>query len=516
MSKKQIGRVVLQQRAVSSKEFNQALAEQAGAAGGAPHPAAGGSAEEEVVLLKALSERFGIPGIDLSQLCLKLSDLELLPREIAEKHLILPVLVRNDRLFIAMANPSEKKVIDELEFVTGKKVYPYVALEGALKGVIAEAYSLRSRGEGFYIGPRCPAEVLQRAGLGDRVSTPAPAMPTRPSAPAPAASHAESQFPPDAHQGRNTFTPAEALPLEIEDDAPGLVLDDTLGRAYVDQTEDDVFGDLSRELSVVTDIPEEQFQGSPAAKTILVVDDEPEIRHMLSRLLSSKGYRVLEVDRGLAALRMVKEHRPDLIILDAMLPEVHGFDIARRIKGSQRYGGIPIIMISAVYRGWHYAEDLRQACGVEFYIEKPFRLAQVTEAVEKALSGRSPEEDAQEISAEAEEELNAGVAAYKEGRIDEAMAHLKRGIGIDPLAYRLHFHLGLLYGKKRMVYEAISELVTAIEINSKHFPAVKNLAILYQKAGFKNKATETWGRALSLAPDEETRSSIKEHLVSLF
>ena len=70
---------------------------------------------------------------------------------------------------------------------------------------------------------------------------------------------------------------------------------------------------------------------------------------------------MVEADRGLTALRLVKERHPDLIVLDAMLPEVHGFEIARRIKGSQRYGSIPIIMVSAVYRGWRYAEDLKPA-----------------------------------------------------------------------------------------------------------------------------------------------------------
>jgi len=107
------------------------------------------------------------------------------------------------------------------------------------------------------------------------------------------------------------------------------------------------------------------------------------------------------------------------------------------------------------------------------------------------------------------------LALQRTGRLDDAVEHLRRGIGIDPLAYRLHFHLGLLYGKKNQVYEAISELETAIEINSRHFPAVKNLAILYQKAGFRNRAAEMWQRALSLAPDEATRQSIKQHLVEL-
>jgi tetratricopeptide (TPR) repeat protein len=119
------------------------------------------------------------------------------------------------------------------------------------------------------------------------------------------------------------------------------------------------------------------------------------------------------------------------------------------------------------------------------------------------------------MSSEAEDALEAGVAAYKAGRLDEAVEQLKRGVGIDPLAYRLHFHLGLLYGKKGQVYEAISELETAVEINARHFPAMKNLAILYQKAGFRNKAAETWERALVLAPDDATRQSIKHHLLSL-
>jgi DNA-binding response OmpR family regulator len=266
-----------------------------------------------------------------------------------------------------------------------------------------------------------------------------------------------------------------------------------------------------------TDLPE--HGSSPAAteasgKTILVVDDETEIRKLLVRLLTRAGHHVIEADKGLTALKLVKERHPDLIVLDAMLPEVHGFDIARRIKGSQRYGKIPIIMVSAVYRGWRYAEDLKASCGVDHFIEKPFRIAEVLAAVDASLRQTSPSPEP-DVSAEAEAALNAGVQAYKAGRLDEAIAHLKRGIGIDPLAYRLHFHLGLLYGKRGQVYDAVSELETAVEINSRHFPAVKNLAILYQKAGFRNKAVEMWGRALSLAPEDETRQSIREHLLNL-
>lgn len=490
--KKQIGKILLRQRALSPEQLERALAEQKG--GRLASRLAADGTISDVAALKALSEQHGIPGIDLTQICLKLDDLELLPREIAEKHLILPVLVRDDRLFIAMANPREKKVIDELEFVTGKKVYPYVALDAALEEVIGEAYGRKARGDEYYVGPNCPADVLAKLGI-DSDGSP---LVSEPSGPLDFGAMA-----------------SESAPL----DAQGVVVDDAASEiSRSEDIEESEFGDTSRELSVVAELPGEALPQSvrtDGAKTILVVDDEAEIRKMLSRLLLHKGYNVLEAERGHQALRMVKECAPDLIVLDAMLPEVHGFEIARRIKGSQRYGQIPIIMVSAVYRGWRYAEDLKQTVGVDAFIEKPFKIAEVLAAVEACLSPGKDQAPRPDVSGEAEEALNAGVAAYKAGRLDEAIEHLARGVQIDPLAYRLHFHLGLLYGKKGQVYDAISELETAVKINAQHFAAVKNLAILYQKAGFRNKAVETWQRALSLASDEPTRLSIKEHLLNL-
>jgi DNA-binding response OmpR family regulator len=299
------------------------------------------------------------------------------------------------------------------------------------------------------------------------------------------------------------------------------------------------FGVIGEDISSVTNLPDALRAGaaqaasasaSGAGKLVLVVDDEEEIRTLLKRLLGQKGFRVIEADRGLLALRLVKEHVPDLIILDAMLPELHGFDIAKRIKGSAKYGRIPIIMVSAVYRGWRIAEDLKKNYGIEEYLEKPFRIADVTEAVQRLLNRDQaragagdgergvPESkrDPEYLSAEAEKSLNEGIAAYKGGQIDAAIEHLRRGVGIDPLAYRLHFHLGLLLGKKGHVYEGIQELERAIDLNPKHFAALKNLAVLYEKAGFKNKAIEMWERCAATAPDEATRGTVKEHLLKLF
>ena len=60
--------------------------------------------------------------------------------------------------------------------------------------------------------------------------------------------------------------------------------------------------------------------------------------------------------------------------------------------------------------------------------------------------------------------------------------------------------------------EARSELLRAVDLNRKHYPALKNLAVLYEKAGFKNKAVEMWERCAAAAPDDPTRATVREHL----
>jgi DNA-binding response OmpR family regulator len=493
--KRPLGKILLQRKLVSQQELDAALREkerQAALAGQAAHPPEDPAAE--VQALRALSEQHGIPGMDLQQIAILVEQLDAVPREVAETHRVLPVLVRADRIFLAMSDPGDKRVIDELEFVTGKKVFPYIAIHATIVKTIAAAYDAKERGETYYLAPHVPAETLRQLGLE------APAAPRREPRP-----HAPS------------------VPPVVVDEA-------TEEAAQESEVSTRDFGAVGEEVSSVSSLPDDlrtraaqAIDAVPAGagKLILVVDDEEEIRKLVRRLLTQRGHRVLEADRGLLALRLVKDHTPDLIVLDAMLPELHGFDIARRIKGSAKYGRIPIVMISAVYRGWRIAEDLKQNYGVDEYFEKPFKIAEVMDAVQRLLSRgveerpSEPPRDPEYLSAEAEKALTDGITAYKAGQVDRAVEHLRRGISIDPLAYRLHFHLALLFGKRGQVYEGIQELERAIELNPRHFPALKNLAVLYEKASFKNKAVEMWERCISAAPDDDTRSTIKEHLLKL-
>lgn len=538
--KRPLGKILLQRKLVSPQDLDSALKSQTRSM--TPAPIASHLIEsgvvDEIDALRALSEQYGVPGIDLTQVAIALEHLDVAPRHLAETNRIMPVLVRGDRIFLAVGDPRDKRVIDELEFVTGKKVFPYVAVHGTLLKTIAAAYDAKERGEKHFLGPRVPPETLRQLGLSAPAASTAPVTsmaPTGQASPPPppkvAPKPATPPKPPPAPAPRAKAAPSPPVLQQPAIPAPGpeFVVEESMQAASrTAEVSTSEFGMLGEEVSSVSSLPEDLREGASLAagaagtgtgKLVLVVDDDEEIRKLLRRLLTQKGRRVLEADRGLLALRLVKDHVPDLIILDAMLPELHGFDIARRIKGSAKYGSIPVIMMSAVYRGWRIAEDLKQNYGIEEYLEKPFRIAEVLEVVQKLLDrgdGRPSEgRDPEHLSAEAEIALQEGVAAYKAGQIDPAIEHLKRGIDIDPLAYRLHFHLALLYGKKGQVYEGIQELERAIDLNPRHFPALKNLAVLYEKAGFKNKAVEMWERCAAAAPDEATRGSVREHLRQL-
>jgi CheY-like chemotaxis protein len=216
------------------------------------------------------------------------------------------------------------------------------------------------------------------------------------------------------------------------------------------------------------------------------------------------------------ALEMIHDDPPNVLVLDAVLPRVHGFDICRQLRGSQRYGSIPIVIVSAIHRGWRVAEDLRAAYGVEHMFDKPIDLPKFTRTVGLLLEGKEVDPDnVVALSDGAEAELKHGMTAFEQGQIDSAIAHLVAGVGIDPLAFELQYHLGLLFGRRDDLFSAIDALEAAVRLAPRHFSALKNLAVVYQRAGFRYKAVETWDRAMANAPNDETRLSIKEHMVTL-
>jgi two-component system, OmpR family, phosphate regulon response regulator PhoB len=105
-------------------------------------------------------------------------------------------------------------------------------------------------------------------------------------------------------------------------------------------------------------------------KTVLIVDDEAAIREMIAVALQMAGYRCLEASNAQSAHAIVVDHQPDIILLDWMMPDVSGIELARRLKRETAYADIPIIMLTARSEEDNKIQGLE--AGADDYITKPF------------------------------------------------------------------------------------------------------------------------------------------------
>lgn len=118
-------------------------------------------------------------------------------------------------------------------------------------------------------------------------------------------------------------------------------------------------------------------------QTILVVDDEPAIRQMLVFALSGEGYTYFEAGDSEQAQKQIAEHRPDLVLLDWMMPGLSGMDLARRLKRDPDTKNLPIIMLTA--RGEEHDKIKGLDTGADDYVTKPFSTQELLARVRAVL-----------------------------------------------------------------------------------------------------------------------------------
>lgn len=128
-------------------------------------------------------------------------------------------------------------------------------------------------------------------------------------------------------------------------------------------------------------------------KRVLIVDDEAPIREMLTLALEMAGYDCLEADNAQSALSQVVDTRPDLILLDWMMPGTSGIELARRLKKDPLTSDIPVIMLTAKGDEDNKVQGLE--AGADDYITKPFSPRELVARLKAVLRRTSPEgEDA--------------------------------------------------------------------------------------------------------------------------
>ncbi len=118
-------------------------------------------------------------------------------------------------------------------------------------------------------------------------------------------------------------------------------------------------------------------------KTILVVDDEVHIQELIKFNLSKNGFQVITADNGIDALRIAEDEKPDLILLDLMIPGIDGLEVCKKIRRNSSIESIPIIMITA--KGEELDKILGLELGADDYITKPFSVRELVARVKAML-----------------------------------------------------------------------------------------------------------------------------------
>ncbi|HZX56301.1 MAG TPA: response regulator transcription factor [Ilumatobacteraceae bacterium] len=181
---------------------------------------------------------------------------------------------------------------------------------------------------------------------------------------------------------------------------------------------------------------------------VLTVDDEEHITELIAMALGFNGFEVERASTGRAALAAVESRRPDLIILDVMLPDLDGFEVARRLRDSESDGTrVPVIFVTAKDTTANKVEGLR--LGVDDYVTKPFSIEELIERV-KAVLRRS--------SASAPKDQRV---AYHDLVLDESTREVWRGerlIDLTATEFKLLRYL-LLHARQVVTREQILEAV---------------------------------------------------------
>ncbi|MDP8229654.1 MAG: response regulator [Candidatus Gorgyraea atricola] len=118
-------------------------------------------------------------------------------------------------------------------------------------------------------------------------------------------------------------------------------------------------------------------------RKILIVDDEKDLLETLAYRLKSSGYEVITAGDGQEGMDKAKKERPDLIILDFMLPKMPGYDVCKALKSDEKYKKIPVLMFTA--RAQETDEEKSRQAGAEAYITKPFESKELLAKIKKLL-----------------------------------------------------------------------------------------------------------------------------------
>lgn len=122
-------------------------------------------------------------------------------------------------------------------------------------------------------------------------------------------------------------------------------------------------------------------------KTVLIIEDEADAADLFAEMMRVSGFRVLKTSASAPAITLMTEEKPDIVLLDIMMPDVSGLDILRQMRADPELTNIPVVVVSAK----SMPADIKNGmeAGASTYLTKPVGFLELKEAVERALGSQS-------------------------------------------------------------------------------------------------------------------------------
>jgi CheY-like chemotaxis protein len=429
-------------------------------------------------LVRALAKDSGFPGIELGRSIVPVRNLDLVPPEISRGSPVLVIAEVGPELLVAVADPSDQRMVLKLRAATGRQVLPHVVVAGALEKAIEGLREARLEGGSEWRGENAEGQSAP-SGYAEVVRPGEQLGSARPAAPSETAPLLETSF--EARELPPPPGPKPKLRQKRE------TIDDTHTRDTLNA-------------------------GIGIGRVVLVVDDTEAIRKLICTVLAPLGVALVEAADGRRALELARDVQPDIVILDAMIPELHGFEVCRAIKGDPALRRARVLMVSAIYTGWKVGADVRANFGADGFLEKPFRVEELKRLVREMLLPKISQGDAARAREEALALCTQAAAVAKSGGAEAAMSLLEKAAHVDPFSAEPHLYLGQLLRSVQRPYEAVAALERAVELRPDLFRPLAELAVAYETVGFRRTAGEIYSRALAVC-QEPVRADLIRHRI---
>lgn len=450
---------------------------------------------------RALGKQFGLPAFNPRTEEVDLTLLKSVPQKFAlEKH-CLPVR-RNERsIAVALANPADLMVCDDVEAMLSKKVEPVACCEQDLLELIDRAYRALEYGQEVLIPEHesaAPAEV--RVGPTERQidfdddEEELPILQTE-------NEQAAVDF--DSWDDAPASPPPPAPPPSAAPPAPAAAPSPPPAKAPA-----------PAQAAAATSQSGAASMNAGELRQVILYDRDPGVLREQRLALRREGYDVRETQQHDQVFQIITQFVPHVIVLEVSAEEMAGVAVAKKLKASNRFGNVPVLLTTDSFRGWRGCADLQELSGANAVLEKPVSNYDLLATIDGLLSAEGSAAD-RAAEAEAQRLLAEGQGHFELGEFDQAAVCFEQAVEFDEFLAPAYHALASVYERQKKIYKAIEAFEKAGELEPNNFIVFKNLSLIYEKLGFKRKCYEAFERSARCCPNPRVKDKIKAHLAKL-